>query len=90
MHSLCASDSQALPDLIILDVNMPRMNGFEFLESSRELFENGKLSQCSIVMYSGSEDQAEQKRALAFGAVKGFLLKGSTPEQVQELITTLV
>lgn len=87
---LSAENTQNAPNLIILDVNMPRMSGLEFLEATSEMFTTGFLSECAVVMYSGSEDQEEQAQALAFKAVKGFLLKGSTPQQVEQLLASLV
>ncbi|MDB6023487.1 MAG: response regulator receiver protein [Pedosphaera sp.] len=53
-----------LPDLIILDLKMPRMSGFDFLKWFRE---HGPSS-VKVVVYSGSMEREDARRALALGA----------------------
>jgi CheY-like chemotaxis protein len=66
------------PAIIILDVNMPIMDGFEFLQKFAELKTQVDLDICKILMYSGSDDPQEKARALQYDFVKGFLIKGES------------
>ncbi|PKG93242.1 hypothetical protein CXF95_27070 [Paraglaciecola sp. MB-3u-78] len=78
------------PNIIILDVNMPIMGGFEFLQKFAELKTQLDLGICQILMYSGADDPQEEARALAYDFVKGFLIKGkSTIEELKTKIGTM-
>ncbi len=68
------------PDLILLDINMPKMNGLETIKYIKQSFPNIK-----IVMLSGYFDEAIIKEAKLKGA-NGYLLKSS---QKEELIQTI-
>lgn len=73
-----------LPDLILLDVNMPIMNGWQFLE------EFGKLSDLvkkpTIYMISSSNNEVDINRSKEFnGAVKGYFLKPICKEDLDKI-----
>jgi CheY-like chemotaxis protein len=55
-----------LPDIIFLDLNMPVMGGFAFLEAFAQLNFNHK-DRIKIVILSSSEHQSDKDRALEFG-----------------------
>jgi CheY-like chemotaxis protein len=60
------------PELIILDVMMPVMDGIECLHHIRQ-HPNGKA--VPVVMYSASDDRETQRRAYAAGAAS-YVIKG--------------
>ncbi|MBO9723086.1 MAG: response regulator [Novosphingobium sp.] len=61
----------ALVDLVLLDINMPDVDGFRLLEEIRN---DDALRDILVVMCSGSDYEPDRKRSAALGAA-GYLLK---------------
>ncbi len=71
-----------LPDLIICDVQMPNMDGYQFLEKVRQ---RGYTKHTPIIMLSGSETSKERVKCYKLGA-QDFLTKPFNPEELEEII----
>ena len=74
------------PDLILSDINMPVMDGLEFLKTLATV-ENAKGVPVVMITTEGSE--ARVVEALSSGA-KGYLRKPFTAEQVKERVSPLL
>src|SRR6478672_10217102 len=65
---LQAIDDAAFPDLIFLDISMPRMDGFGFLEALAKL-PNAREKKCSVVMLTSSNSPEDRERAMNYDVV---------------------
>ncbi len=73
-------------DIILSDINMPVMDGLEFLKNLSKV-EAGKGVPVVMITIEGSE--ARVVEALSVGA-KGYIRKPFTPEQVKERVAPLI
>lgn len=73
------------PDLIMLDINMPIMDGWGFLEAYENLKDEQK-AQVVVVMLTTSINPEDREKAESFGIVKDFLNKPLTKDMIFEQI----
>jgi two-component system alkaline phosphatase synthesis response regulator PhoP len=70
--------SELQPDLILLDVRMPRMTGYD---ACRELKENPATSEIPIVFLSAKGQEVEIEEGLASGALE-YIVKPFAPDEL--------
>jgi len=58
-------------DLVLLDLNMPVLNGFEFLEGIRE---SNKLKDLNVIVHTTSDNKEDIKKSRALG-ISGYFVK---------------
>lgn len=81
-------DEDADPELVFLDINMPGMDGFQFLEALEPLDIN--RSRVVIVMLTTSPYIKDRQKAAAFGDIlRAYLVKPLHKESVEELLTSI-
>ena len=79
----CAACADAMPDVIILDWNMPKMSGFEFLERLRAM-ENG--GHARVVLCTTENDVEHIQRAMNAGADE-YIMKPFDSAMIREKFT---
>ncbi len=67
------------PDLILLDIHMPEMDGFETLVKLRELEKKMGFEEIPVIFLTADEDQASETKGLSLGAMD-FIKKPFVPE----------
>lgn len=66
------------PDLMLIDIRMPRKNGLELLEDIRR-----SDSRCRVLILSGHADFAYAQQAIRFG-IEGYMLKPVNEEELED------
>jgi CheY-like chemotaxis protein len=73
------------PDLIFLDINMPRMNGWSFLEEYQKLH-NAQQGKAVIVMLTTSLNPDDVEQSKKFTEISEFRSKPMTQTMLMEII----
>jgi len=82
-----ADDPIQLPDLLLLDINMPRVDGWMFLEEFSSI--KGRISkEISIVMVSSSIDSRDVARARQNKNIRDYVMKPVSADKFRELLDT--
>jgi two-component system CheB/CheR fusion protein len=69
-------------DLILLDINMPKMNGFEMMERLRQ---DDELKDLPVIMCTGSTYDEDRRRAKSLGAA-GYLVKPPSWDRLKPIL----
>ena len=73
------STRNILPDIIFLDINMPGMNGWEFMDEYN-LLEKEFQNRTILLMLTNSENPDDQKKAKSFNYISEYITKPLTKE----------
>lgn len=71
------------PDLILLDIVLPKLNGFEILKQIKEKKDTKNIP---VIVLSNLGQEYEIKRGMDLGACKYLIKANYTPEQVTDII----
>lgn len=80
------SEENVQPDLILLDLNMPVMNGFDFLDSFGKEAHNRSIP---IIVYTTSQHAADIQLAYEKGAC-GYFVKSIDAQESQGVINSVI
>ena len=78
-------DKGMVPDLILLDINMPGMNGWEFLQEYERL-DKQLQSKVIIIMLTSTDNVDDAARGKAWSFVSDFITKPMTEEIMNDII----
>src|SRR5688500_1879330 len=73
-------ESQEFPDIIFLDINMPDVDGWDFLEAFQN-FPPEIQQRCQVIILTSSIDFSDIKKSKTYSSVKDFISKPLTPEK---------
>ena len=80
---------QKMPDCMLVDLNMPDMNGLEFLAYCSQYIA-GPMRQLHIYMVTSSLYESDREKALSFSFIKGFREKPLSKEVVTEMLELML
>jgi CheY-like chemotaxis protein len=79
-------ETSSVPDVILLDLNMPVMNGFDFLEAFKIMsLPDKEKEHVNIIVVTSSENQQDIDKARHMGA-NHYLTKPLSPESLKHAL----
>lgn len=86
-HSTLA-DNEPLPNVVLLDLNMPIMNGWEFLDEFISI-PNPSRDHVLIYVISSSVDPRDLAKVKEYSEVSNYILKPITIPDLKDIINTI-
>ncbi|MBS0028771.1 response regulator [Chitinophaga sp. 22321] len=84
--ALIKLDNDLIPDLIFLDLNMPRVDGKQFLAEIQRI---SHLKHIPVIIYSTSSHESDKKETRELGAVY-FLTKPNSLHELTHILTDIL
>lgn len=78
-------ENNDFPDIIFVDINMPEMDGHEFIERYEALFWKNHPA-TKISMLSSSVSEADRRRSLSYSSVSEYAFKPLTEEKLAYIV----
>lgn len=77
---------EVLPDVILLDLNMPIMDGWQFLDEFVKFKVTKKIT---VYIVSSSIDVADHAKAATYKAISNFYIKPISRENLEEMLAEI-
>ena len=85
LHKINTAE-ECMPEVIFLDLNMPIMNGWEFLDEFEKL-QNHNQRKTIIYIISSSIDPRDLERVKNYRQVNSYILKPITPNDLETVLS---
>lgn len=85
--SLLITQGSTVPEIIFLDLNMPVMDGWDFLDAFTNINPPKKII---IYILTSSVDPADTKRADKYEQLNGYLIKPITEQSLRDILRVTV
>ena len=86
LKEIATTTPEEFPDIIFLDINMPVMNGWQFLEQYQAIFNDLQGKKPVLCMLSSSVYQEDITKAYSYADVKEYISKPLTSQIMNNLI----
>ncbi|CAM1351659.1 MULTISPECIES: response regulator [Tenacibaculum] len=80
-------DKSPHPELIFLDINMPKMNGWDFLEEYKK-FDKNRQAKKIVIMLTTSLDPNDREKAKSINQINEFQSKPLTSEKLKSILAS--
>lgn len=77
---------EAMPDVILLDMLMPKMNGIEFLRNMQEMLSDESAKAPAVVVFSNMDTQSDIDEAYQLGAKRYILKSWASPQDLVRVV----
>ena len=80
---MAAKTGENIPDVILFDLNMPEMNGWEFIEAFKKInFEK----EIPTFIFTSSIDPNDKQRSFQYSEIKDFITKPLTVQKLDKIL----
>lgn len=83
---LCLEEDVSLPDIILLDINMPYLDGWGFLSEFKNLKPQLDSRTVTIFMVTSSNSPQDMERAQEFEELSGYVVKPISEDKMKEIL----